>query len=200
VTTYGGTATPGFKDGSAGIAQFNPGNSIVADAQGNLYVADAGNNRIRKISSNGQVTTIAGPAPFASPGGIAIDKQGNLYVADRGNFNIRKITAAGNVSLFAGSGVSGHKDGNAGEAQFSENLRDIAIDEQGNLYLSDGDMIRKITQQGIVSTIAGSSPGFSDGEGTLATFNFPNGLGIDAQGNIYVADLNNNRIRKISFE
>jgi DNA-binding beta-propeller fold protein YncE len=130
VTTLAGVATPGFKDGNADIAQFSPGNSIVADAQGNLYVADAGNNRIRKISVNGQVTTIAGPAPFASPGGIAIDKQGNLYVVDRGNFIIRKITPAGNVSPFAGSGTPGNKDGNAGEAQFSENVRDIVIDDQ----------------------------------------------------------------------
>lgn len=200
VTTYAGIETPGYKDGAAGIARFQPGSSIVADAVGNIYVADAGNNRIRKISLSGQVTTLAGTAQFASPGGIAIDKQGTLFVMDRGNFVIRKITADGDVSTFAGTGTAGNKDGNAGEAQFSQDMRDIVIDEAGNLYISDGDRIRKISSQGAVSTIAGSTSGYHDGEGAQAKFNFPNGLGIDAQGNIYVADLDNNRIRKISFE
>lgn len=200
VSTHAGIATPGFADGNADIAQFRPGNSIVADVEGNVFVADATNNRIRKVSIMGQVTTIAGTEQFASPGGIAIDKQGNLFVTDRGSYRIRKITPVGNVSTIAGSGTLGDKDGNAGEAQFSQDMRDIVIDEQGNLYLSDGERIRKITTQGVVSTIAGSTAGFKDGEGNQAKFNYPNGLGIDAQGKIYVADLNNNRIRKISFE
>lgn len=79
-------------------------------------------------------------------------------------------------------------------------MRDIVIDEQGNLYLSEQDRIRKITPAGMVSTIAGSTAGYRDGDGASVKFNYPNGLGIDAQGKIYVADLNNNRIRKISFE
>ena len=79
-------------------------------------------------------------------------------------------------------------------------MRDIAADDQGNLYLTDENRIRKITPEGIVSTIAGSTDGYHDGDGVLAKFNSPDGLGIDALGNLYVADLNNNRIRKISFE
>jgi sugar lactone lactonase YvrE len=170
------------------------------------------NNRIRKISLTGQISTIAGSniagfrngnsagAQFSFPGGIAIDGQGNLYIADRGNFRIRKITPAGDVSTFAGSGTAGSADGNADAAEFSHDMHDIVIDGQGNLYIADGDRIRRVTPQGVVSTIAGSTFGFKDGDGSSAKFNLPNGMTIDAQGNIYVADLNNNRIRKISFE
>ncbi|MDP4263321.1 MAG: NHL repeat-containing protein [Bacteroidota bacterium] len=197
VTTYAGLATEGYADGDADTARFFSGNSIVADAQGNVYLSDAS---IRKISVSGQVTTIAGTTQFGSPGGIAIDKNGNLYVVDRGNYRIRKITPEGDVSTVAGNGTPGDKDGNADEAQFSIDTHDIVVDDQGNLYLADNNRIRKITPQGIVSTIAGSTAGFADGIGAQAKFNFPNGLGIDAQGNIYVADLNNHRIRKISFE
>jgi NHL repeat len=212
VSVYAGIETPGFADGNANTARFGFGNYIVADAEGNVYVSDAMNNRIRKISVTGQVNTIAGSdtadfrdgngaaAQFSFPGGIAIDRQGNLYVADRGNFRIRKITPAGDVSTFAGSGIPGNAEGNWDAAQFSHDMHDIVIDGQGNLYIADIDRIRKVTPQGVVSTIAGSTFGFRDGDGDYAKFNFPNGLAIDTQGNIYVADLNNNRIRKISFE
>jgi sugar lactone lactonase YvrE len=212
VSVYAGIETPGFADGNSDTSRFFPGNSIVADAQGNVYVADAINNRIRKISLSGVVSTIAGSgtdgfrdgngteAQFSFPGGIAIDRLGNLYVADRGNFRIRKITPGGQVSTLAGTGVPGSKNGSAAEAEFSAELRDIVIDGEGNLYLIDFDQIREISLQGIVSTLAGSSSGFRDGDASSSKFNFPAGLGIDAQGTIYVADLNNNRIRKISFE
>jgi len=212
VFTYAGIETPGFADGNVDTARFGFGNYIVADEEGNVYVSDAMNNRIRKISATGRVNTIAGSniagfingngaaAQFSFPGGIAIDLQGNLYVVDRGNFRIRKITPAGDVSTFAGSGTQGNADGNADVAQFNHDMHDIVIDKQGNLYIADNNRIRRVTPQGIVSTIAGSSFGFKDGDGDSAKFNFPNGLAIDAQGNIYVADLNNNRIRKISLE
>jgi sugar lactone lactonase YvrE len=212
VSTYAGSETEGFADGNADAARFFPGNSIITDQNDNLYVADARNNRIRKIDVSGQVTTIAGgagpgfsdgnaaAAKFSSPGGIAIDKQGNLYVIDRGNFRIRKITASGNVSTIAGTGIQGNQDGNAGEAQFSFDMHDIVVDNTGNLYVEDGNRIRKISSQGVVSTIAGSTPGFEDGDGTMAKFNFLSGMGIDATGDIYVTDLINNRVRKISFE
>lgn len=212
VSTYAGIETSGFADGNANLSQFKPGNYLVADALGNLYVSDAGNNRIRKVNTSGQVTTLAGTgipgfndgnglsAQFNFPAGIALDKQGGLYIADRGNFCIRKISAAGIVSTFAGSGMQGDKDGAANEAQFSLGMKDIIIDDQGNLYLSEGDRIRKVDPQGVVSTIAGSVLGYQDGDGPSARFNYPNGLSIDSQGKIYVADLNNNRIRKISYE
>jgi hypothetical protein len=120
-------------------------------------------------------------------------------VADGGNYSIRKVTPAGVVSRLAGNGTRGTADGSGSNAQFYE-LIDIAADSQGNLYVIDDNRIRKITPQGVVSTIAGSSAGYTDGEGSIAKFKDPLGLGIDAQGNIYVADANNNRIRKISFQ
>lgn len=212
VTTYAGSATEGFADGDADTSKFYPGNSIVADPQGNVYVADARNNRIRKISVSGKVSTIAGSgtggfkegdaasAQFGSPGAIALDKNGNLYIADRRNHRIREITTGGDVFTTAGSGTKGDKDGTASEAQFSDDMHDLVVDAEGNIYLEDENRLRKITPQGIVSTIAGSTAGFADGDGLFAKFSYLAGMSIDTQGNLYVADLNNNRIRKISFQ
>jgi sugar lactone lactonase YvrE len=200
VSTYAGLAQEGFVNGYADTARFKSGAYIACDATGTVYISEAMNNSIRKISTTGLVTTIAANYQFSSPAGIAIDKENNLYVANRFSYNVLKITPAGAVSIVAGSGTPGFKDGNPNEAQFSGDVRDLAIDKQGNIYLSDDNRIRKINSQGIVSTIAGSTKGFNDGEGSLAKFDFPNGLAIDDRDNLYVADLNNNRIRKISFE
>ena len=199
VTVAAGSGVRGFADGRADAAKFGESLGIVTDNEGNIYVSDWENKRIRKISVSGLVTTIAGQLQFG-PGGIAIDKQGNLFVVDGGNSRILKITSGGNVSIFAGTGKPGNNDGNADEAQFSINMNDVVADDQGNLFLADDSRIRKITPQGIVSTIAGSTIGYSDGDGASAKFNLIAGLGIDKQGNIYAADDNNNRIRKISFE
>ena len=209
VSTLAGANKFGYGDGEAGIAQFGQSFGIVTDVQGNIYVADSQNDRIRKISAAGFVTTIAGngvqgfvngngdTAQFHFVTGITIDKEGNLFVSDF--TRIRKITPAGFVSTFAGSYIRGYANGKRAIAQFSQ-LEDIAIDEQGNIYATDKDRIRKITPQGIVSTIAGSIAGYEDGDGASAKFDGPQGLGIDKEGNIYVADFNNRRIRKISFE
>ncbi|MGE5108786.1 MAG: hypothetical protein ACM3H8_14680 [Sphingobacteriales bacterium] len=199
VTVVAGSGIRGFADGRADTTKFGESFGIVTDNEGNIYVSDWENKRIRKISTNAEVITVAGPLQFG-PGGIVIDKQGNLYVVDQGSFQIRKISQAGEVATFAGTGTPGDKDGNANEAQFSFNMRDIVVDDQGNLYITDDNRIRKITPQGIVSTIAGSTYGYHDGDGVSAKFASPNGLGIDTHGNLYVADINNNRIRKISFE
>lgn len=188
-----------------------PEGGIVTDVTGNIYISDTYNQHIRKINTAGQATVIAGSerggfqdgngaaAKFYLPGGIAIDKKGNLYVADSYNFRIRKITPAGEVSTFAGNGEFGHADGDAGIAQFMFPV-DIVTDRDDNLYVADNNRIRKITPSGIVSTIAGSTAGYKDGDGDDAKFRGPYGIGIDAQGNIYVADTFNERIRKISFE
>ena len=191
---------PGLKDlhdGRADVAQFGEETSgIASDDQGNIYISDFDNKRIRKISSTGQVTTIAGNgndgfidgnssiAQFSSPAGIVIDKQGNLFVADLNR--VRKITPSGVVSTFAGSDSTGYRDGQHGDALFSF-IIDMVIDQDGNIYLSDDDRIRKITPQGLVSTLAGSIAGYQDGDAMSAKFSSPGGLGIDKQGNIYVA-------------
>jgi serine/threonine-protein kinase len=212
VSTLAGTSTQGFADGDVDTALFYPGNSMIADAPGNIYISDNYNCRIRKISAGGKVTTIAGDgevgfndgngtvAEFHFPGGIVMDHQGNLFVADRGNNRIRKIAVDGQVSTFAGFSLPGDLDGRGSLAQFMH-LSDLVIDNRDNIYATDEHRIRQITPDGVVSTIAGTTTsGYKDGEGTSAQFNFPSGLGIDARGNIYVADTQNNRIRKISFE
>ena len=210
VSSYAGTGVEGFADGRTDAAQFGEETSgIATDDQGNIYVSDFDNKRIRKISVGGQVTTVAGNgndgfidgnsniAEFSSPSGIVADKQGNLFVADLNR--VRKINPSGLVSTFAGGNSIGYRDGYQDEALFSF-ITDMVIDQDGNIYLSDDNRIRKITPQGLVYTIAGSTPGYQDGDAVSAKFFAPGGLGIDKQGNIYVADINNHRIRKISFE
>jgi sugar lactone lactonase YvrE len=200
VSTYAGTPVAGFKDGRKDMAQFKPGAYVTSDGPGNLYLSDGVNNSIRKISLDGQVTTIASQFQFSFPGGIVINNNNNLFLANRGTFEILRITPDGRVSKFAGSGTPGFKDGGSSEAQFSMDMRDLVMDSRGNLFLADDNRIRMITPDGAVSTIAGSDAGFMDGDGTMARFNYPNGLAVDNLDNIYVADLNNNRVRKISLK
>ena len=208
VSTLDGSK-PGFADGNPAVAEFSGPLGICVDSQGNLYVADFGNNRIRKITPTGMVNTLTGSsqgfadgstatALFYGPAGICVDGQGNLYVADEYNHKIRKITTAGMVSTVAGSN-QGFADGSATTAQFNE-PSGICVDGQGNLYVADtyNHRIRKITPAGMVSTLAGSSFGFADGNGTAARFNLPVGICVDSQGNLYIADSFNNRIRKIT--
>ena len=209
VTVVAGNGERGFADGSVADAEFGETTGIVADNQGNIYVSDNENKRIRKINTAGWVTTIAGngkaayvngqadKAEFFSPTGIVIDKQQNLFVADYNH--IRKITPDGIVSTFAGNDSLGYRDGQANVARFNF-INDVVMDDAGNIYVTDDNRIREISPQGNVSTIAGSTAGYSDGDSASAKFNNPVGLGIDSNGNIYVADDNNNRIRKISFE
>jgi sugar lactone lactonase YvrE len=209
VSTFAGEMTFGFKDGEAGIAQFGQSFGIAADIEGNLFVADSQNDRIRKISASGVVSTIAGngvPGYISGNGntsqfrfvtGVIIDKEGNLFVSDI--TRIRKITPARLVSTFAGGNIKGFIDGKRSIAQFSQ-IEDMIMDKEGNIYVTDENRIRKITPHGSVSTLAGSSAGYNDGDGDGAKFDGPQGLGMDKAGNIYVADFNNRRIRKISFE
>jgi sugar lactone lactonase YvrE len=212
VGTFAGTGTTGSTNGIANAASFNDPTGITIDAAGNIFVADFGNNLIRKITASGFVTTIAGSGKvgkangsdtsvtFYNPEGIVVDASGNLFVADRDNNLIRKISSTGYVSTFAGSGIPDSTNGKDTTATFN-NPSGIAIDASGNLYVADrgNNIIRKITSAGIVTTFAGSgSPGSSNGTGDNATFNFPQSLAIDGFGNVYVADRYNNQIRKIS--
>jgi sugar lactone lactonase YvrE len=211
VSTYAGMEAAGFLDGPSLTAKFlvNAG-GLDADAAGNIYEGDSFNHRIRKAGVDGQVRTVAGngnrglkngdgaTAEFRFPGGVACDRQGNIYISDQRNFCIRKIAANGEVSTLAGTGVNEIVDGGPGVAEFRQ-PGDLVADSQGNIYVIDGARIRKVTPQGVVSTVAGSTEGYADGEGPQAKFRGPGGLGIDAQDNVYVADYGDHRIRKISF-
>ena len=267
VSTFAGSGYTGSVNATGVLASFNKPADVAVDASGNLYVADSGNNLIRKISSSAVTTTLAGGdtlvmangtgvnASFDDPLGIAADASGNVYVADAGNNAVRMITTAGLVSTtafndttsniggnsnllnnptgvaldahhnvfvanyldnnimeiinssgalihFAGDtlGTAGNNNGPAIAATFYY-PNSIAVDAFNNVYVADGvnNQIREITSNGMVSTFAGSGDaGAIDGTGTAASFNGPAGLAVDAAGNIYVADANNNRIRKIT--
>ncbi len=199
----------------AGAALFQYPASISGDSSGNFYVADTSSNTIRKITSAGVVSTLAGSAGvagsqdgagssawFNQPGGVAVDGAGNVCVADTGNATIRKITPSGTVSTLAGSpGSRGNQDGTGSAASFSSPVG-LAVDGAGNLYVTDAfnATIRKITPAAVVSTVAGSAAnrGGADGTGAAARFNYPNGVAVDTAGNLYVADTYNDTIRKIT--
>ncbi len=212
VSTYAGKGTSNAINGGKDTATFSSPLSVAMDQAGNMYVADYGNNLIRRISAGGLVTTLAGTgatgaddgngsqATFDLPEGVAADRAGNLYVADNGNNLIRKITPAGVVSTLAGSGEVGSANGAGSAASFNSPFG-LAVDGAGNVYVADSgnNMIRKITPDGNVSTLAGSGKkGAGNGSGAAASFNVPSGLAVDAAGNVFVADENNNRIRKIT--
>lgn len=214
VTTFIGSGHGAFADGKGRMAHLKGPDNIAIDKNGNIYVADADNFRIRKITSDGIITTIAGSglrgykdgdgnsAGFAYPTGIAIDKNGNIYIADRGSHSIRKISSDGKVSTIAGNGYPAYLDGNGVKTHFREPIS-LAVDYEGTVYVADSgnNAIRKITSDGIVSTIAGGGrPGYKDGKGKDARFAWPTGIAVDGVGNIYVCDSQNNRIRRITSD
>jgi sugar lactone lactonase YvrE len=214
-TLAGQVGISGYADGAGDQAQFHLPNNVAVDKAGNVYVADTANNTIRKIASNGVVSTLAGlagthgsadgngsNARFWSPFGVAVDNSGNVYVADTGNNTIREITPNGFVSTLAGfAGHVGGKDGSGANARF-RNPWSVAVDNMGNVYVADmsNDTIRKVTPTGMVTTLAGQAgmSGNADGFGNGARFNNPFAVAVDKADNIYVSDSANNTIRKIT--
>jgi len=210
MTTLAGSGAWGPANGAGSAAQFGGPFGIAVDGAGNLYVADTSNHTVRKITSDGTVTTVAGSAGnpgsndgagtaarFYYPRGIAIDAVGNLYVADTDNHTIRKITPYGMVTTLAGvAGSPGSNDGDGTTARFY-NPGGIVSDAASNLFVTDNNTIRKITPAGVVTTFAGlaGASGNVDGIGSAAQFHSPEGIAIDTAGNLYVTD--NDTIRKI---
>lgn len=208
VTTLAG-GTMGSADGTGGSAQFFYPGGVALDASGNVFVADYSNNTIRKITSTGSVTTLAGGtqgfadgtgtgASFYRPSAVAIDGSGNLFVSDQLNHRIRKVTPGGAVTTIAGNGTAGFADGPAATSQFYYPA-ELAVDKLGNIYVSDSgnDRIRMITPGGTVSTLAGgNSAGFNNGVGSKAVFDYPWGMAIDASGTLFVGD-DNGTVRKV---
>jgi hypothetical protein len=209
VSTYAGNGTQGFVNGITFNARFDRPSSICFDTVGNMYIAEWGNNCVRKITAAGIVSTLAGngsagftngtgtSATFNKPSWIDIDNStGDLYVVDVGNECIRKVTQTGVVTTFAGTGVAGYQDGAASSAQFNA-LAGLAVATNGDIYVADRNnaRIRKISG-GIVSTVAGNgSIGFADGSALSAQFNVPADIEINSQGLIFITDRDNHRIR-----
>ena len=216
ITTLAGYAGPGSADGTGASARFANPWGVAADTAGNLYVADTDNHTIRKITTGGVVSTLAGlagvsgsadgtgsSARFYQPQGVAVDSAGNVYVADTGNYTIRKITPAGVVTTLAGSaGNSGSTDATGSSARFYE-PEGIAVNSAGTLiYVADtwNHTIRQVTSAGAVTTLAGSAGnyGTNDGTGSSAQFYQPQGVAVDGAGNVYVGDTGNQTIRKVT--
>ena len=216
VTTFAGTAgNIGSADGVGSAAQFNSPGGLAIDSAGNIFVADSGNSTIREITPDGTVSTFAGTpgvvgsadgtgsaAQFNGPGALAIDSSDNIFVADFGNNTIRKITPAAVVTTFAGqAGSPGSVDGTGSAARF-DGSSGVAVDSADNVYVADNfsATIREITPGAVVTTIAGLAyhSGHADGTGSAARFFQPNGVTVDSGGNIFVADSNNDTIRKIT--
>jgi sugar lactone lactonase YvrE len=217
VTTLAGSpGISGAVDAVGAAARFSLPSGIVVDLTGTVYVADTGNHAIRRIETNGTVSTFAGfmglsgsvdnivgsAARFSSPVGLARDGSGNLWVADSVNNVIRLVTTSSSVSTPAGlAGAAGSTDGTASAARFNRPYG-IAVDSSGNVYVADtfNSTVRKMTSSFVVTTLAGlaGNTGSSDGVGSSVRFNEPFGIGVDAAGAIYVADTRNNTLRRSS--
>jgi uncharacterized protein (TIGR03437 family) len=226
ITTFAGTGTAGFTGdgGAATAARIYAPHSMVMDTAGNLFFVDIGNYRIRKIAPNGTITTVAGtgrcpvqsgdggPATSADscPGWLALGPDGSLYFTDDGDLRffgysrVRKVAPNGVISTVAGTGVNGFNgDGGPARAAQFRGVCGVAVDSAGNLYISDGlnSRIRKVDRDGIITTYAGTGGDGSAGDGgpaIRAQLNVPAGQAFGADGNLYFADRNNVKIRKIS--
>ena len=206
VTTFAGTGASGSLNATRTASSFNFPQGVAIDVNGNIYVADYGNNLIREISPAGVTTTLAGngnqgaadstgvAASFNEPTAIAVDASFNVYVADFGNNLIRKISPSGAVSTLAGSGAQGSADGSGTAASF-KSPTGVAVDGAGNVYVADwgNNLVRIVSPAGVVSTLSSTTGGKS----TKLAFNGPYGIAVDAPGNIYIADYGDSEILKI---
>ncbi|MGA3017523.1 MAG: IPT/TIG domain-containing protein [Bryobacteraceae bacterium] len=220
ISTIAGNGTAGFSgDGSAGSgAELNFPTGVAVDSSGNVYIADLVNLRIRKLTSGGTISTVAGNGKYSysgdggqatsaqlnTPQAVASDSSGNVYIADTVNNVVRKVTASGVISTIAGNGTAGSGgDGGAATSAQLHSPQGIAVDASGNIYVADTQnaRVRKISG-GAINTVAGNGTAGFGGDGGAATsaqLNIPAGLAVDGAGNLYIADFSNNRVRKVTF-
>jgi len=220
ITTFAGSGTAGFggDGGAATSAQLNAPFGVAVDAAGNLYIAEFSNNRVRKVSTNGNIGTLAGngvsgfsgdglqatSAQLNGPQGVAVDSAGNVYIADTANNRVRKVAANGVITTVAGNGAAGFSgDGNSAVNAQVGNPTAVATDSVGNVYIADGSArVRKLFLSGLITTIAGTGTrGYSGDGGSApnARLNGPSSLAVNAAGSIWVADTLNNAVRLLQF-
>jgi len=227
ITTVAGTGTMGYNGDNipATSAQLSDPEAVAVDGAGNLYIADRFNYRVRKVDTSGNITTVAGtgtsgyngdgiPASTAQlkqPTGLALDGAGNLYIADFTGQRVRKVDTSGTITTLAGNGTEGYIDNVAATSGEVANPNSVALDSAGNLYIADSYncLIREVTAAtGTITTVAGTTAGAgtsancgSSGDGgaaTAAELSSPYGVAVDSAGDIYIADFDNQRIRKVN--
>jgi trimeric autotransporter adhesin len=222
ITAFAGNGEKGWSGdgGAATAATLKAPIGVAVDRAGNVYIADAGNNIVRKVTPQGVISTIAGTgvAGYTSdtlkavavelnaPTGVAVDTAGNVYIADTWNYRIRKVTLDGKISTVAGTGGAGNKgDGDRATAAELNLPTGVAVDKEGSIYIAEqgSNRVRRVMPSGYVYTLAGTTKaGFSGdgGPGTIADMNEPYGIALDAAGtSLYVAEQENNRVRKINI-
>jgi NHL repeat len=224
ISTFAGTGTAGAGgDGAAATAATLSGPTGVAvDAAGNVLIGDTANNKVRRVATSGTISTFAGTgtaggagdgaaataAQLSAPRGVAVDSAGVVYIADYGNFKVRRVSASGTISTFGGTGVQGSALGTVGDggAATSAQLNqpwNVTVDSAGNVYVADTEnhKIRKVTPSGTISTLAGTGTAGSTGDGgpaTSAQLDTPQGVAVDADGNVFIADSRSNKVRKVT--
>ena len=218
ITTIAGAGKPGFSgDGGPAIsAKLDHPEGVAVDGKGTVYVADTGNSRVRKVSTDGKITTIAGTggtrfsgdggratsATLFRPTGVAVDEMGNVFIADFLNYRVRKVSPGGTISTIAGTGGSG-SSGDGGRATAAELIpTSVAADRRRNVYVGDfhHDRVRKVSPGGTVTTFAGIGIRGSFGDdrpAITAQLYDPSDVAVDGKGNVYIADTQNNRVRKV---